>query len=61
MQFTQPDSRFSPRQIVSILFAAAAVLLVAAAPARAEILVKDGQTVGFMAKFDQRVEAMLKH
>ncbi len=48
MKFAPPDSRFSSRQIVSTLVATAAVLLVAAGPTRAEILVKDGQTVGFM-------------
>ncbi len=46
MQFPQLTSRFSPRHIVSTLFAAA--LLATATSASAEILVKDGQTVGFM-------------
>ena len=48
MQFAQTTVRFSPRHTVSTLLAAAALLVAAAAPSSAEILVKNGQTVGFM-------------
>lgn len=48
MQFAQTTVRFSLRHTVSTLLAAAALLVAAAAPSSAEILVKNGQTVGFM-------------